>query len=103
MRILVVVYIGIPRYSTAATATPSTSSITMAPSSTPYGIVLTHAWVFPGEFAVCWNGLVYRVKSVGAVADLEADVQAIVSTKPWSDETGMYARDPFFCRPKGNM
>lgn len=46
--------------------------------------VQTHAWVFPGEFAVCWNGLVYRVKSVGAAADLEADMRTILSSRPWS-------------------
>ncbi len=46
-------------------------------------ITQTHAWVFPGDFAVCWNGMVYRVKTAGDAADLEADVQAIVATKPW--------------------
>jgi len=46
--------------------------------------VQTHAWLFPGETAVCWNGLVYRVKSAGAVADLETDVQTVLSAKPWS-------------------
>jgi hypothetical protein len=46
-------------------------------------ITQTHAWVFPGDFAVCWNGMVYRVKTAGDAADLEADVQAILATKPW--------------------
>jgi len=42
------------------------------------GVVATHGWVLPGKpanrFAVCWNGLVYPVISVGPNADLEADV-----------------------------
>jgi hypothetical protein len=46
--------------------------------------VQTHAWVFPGEFAVCWNGLVYRVRGKSAAADLEKDVQAILSAQPFS-------------------
>ncbi len=48
----------------------------------------THGWVLPRSaklsqtgprFAVCWNGLVYPVASVGDRADLSADVQAMVS------------------------
>jgi hypothetical protein len=46
--------------------------------------VQTHAWLFPGGFAVCWDGLVYRVKTVGAVADLDSDVETILAAKPWS-------------------
>ncbi len=47
----------------------------------------THGWVLPRSakspqtgprFAVCWNGLVYPVASVGDRADLSADVQALV-------------------------
>ncbi|MGD0619194.1 MAG: hypothetical protein ABSB67_16225, partial [Bryobacteraceae bacterium] len=45
--------------------------------------VQTRAWLFPGEFAVCWNGLVYRVRSAGAAANLEKDVQTILSARPW--------------------
>lgn len=44
----------------------------------------THAWVFPGGYAVCWDGLVYRVKTVGPPADLDRDVHTIVSAHPWS-------------------
>src|SRR5579859_35119 len=33
--------------------------------------VQTHAWLFLGDFAVCWNGLVYRVRRKGPVAELE--------------------------------
>jgi hypothetical protein len=46
--------------------------------------VHTRAWLFPGDFAVCWNGLVYRVETAGSVADLAADVQTILTAKPWS-------------------
>jgi hypothetical protein len=48
------------------------------------GIVKTHGWVLPADpkekqrFAVCWNGLVYPVISVGDPADLKADVLAVV-------------------------
>ena len=46
-------------------------------------ILSTHGWVLPetpGEktrFAVTWSGLVYPTVSVGAPADLEADVKAL--------------------------
>jgi len=46
--------------------------------------VQTHAWVFPGEYAVAWNGLVYRIRAVGAPADIEQDVGAILADRPWS-------------------
>jgi hypothetical protein len=48
------------------------------------GVVPTHGWVLPshrGEkqrFAVCWNGLVYPVVSVGKPADFQADVRALL-------------------------
>jgi hypothetical protein len=47
-------------------------------------VLLTHGWVLPGRpddahrFAVCWNGLVYPVATVGARADLKADVGAAI-------------------------
>ncbi len=45
-------------------------------------IVETHGWALPAEkdgqrFAVCWNGLVYPVISVGEIADLQADAEAM--------------------------
>jgi hypothetical protein len=47
------------------------------------GIVKTHGWVLPGKekekFAVCWNGLVYPVVTVGEPADLRADIQDAIS------------------------
>jgi len=47
------------------------------------GVVETHGWVLPGKtaeiFAVCWNGLVYPVVSVGTNADLDADVTQLVT------------------------
>jgi hypothetical protein len=42
------------------------------------GVVSTHGWLLPGRgtqrFAVCWNGLVYPVVSVGSNASVTADV-----------------------------
>ncbi|HEY8077141.1 MAG TPA: hypothetical protein VIF62_23605 [Labilithrix sp.] len=42
----------------------------------------THAWVMPkhgdDDFAVAWSGLVYRVRAVGAPADLRADAEAVL-------------------------
>jgi hypothetical protein len=44
--------------------------------------VSTHGWVLPGtgerRYAVCWNGLVYPVLTVGAPADLRRDVLTVV-------------------------
>jgi hypothetical protein len=44
----------------------------------------THGWVFPGQggqkFAVCWNGLVYPVISVGAPVDVENDVAQMLKS-----------------------
>lgn len=51
------------------------------------GMVKTHGWCFApasGEkqrFAVCWNGLVYPVVSIGDKADLPADVAALCREK----------------------
>lgn len=48
------------------------------------GLLATHAWLLPGRagqrqrFAVCWNGLVYPVVSVGEPADVEADIRAVI-------------------------
>ena len=56
------------------------------------GIVKTHGWVMsaqgleippsvgkpPATYAVCWNGLVYPVESVGPKADLKADITALI-------------------------
>jgi hypothetical protein len=52
-------------------------------------IVKTHAWVLPGapsaqRFAVCWNGIVYPVNSVGNEVDPSRDVEvAIKSDEEW--------------------
>jgi len=47
------------------------------------GVVETHGWVLPGRsanrFAICWNGLVYPVVTVGTNADLDADVAGMVT------------------------
>ncbi len=41
-------------------------------------VAKTHGWVLPGgEYAVAWNGLVYRVKAVFAPADVRADIVAL--------------------------
>jgi hypothetical protein len=47
-------------------------------------LLQTHAWLFPGEFAVCWDGLVYRADSKGAAADLEKDIGTVLSSGRWS-------------------
>lgn len=40
--------------------------------------VKTHGWVLPGDqYAVAWNGLVYRVRSTGAAADVRADMKEL--------------------------
>jgi hypothetical protein len=45
-------------------------------------VMKTHGWVLPSQdkqkFAICWSGLVYPVVSVGAAADLHADVLAML-------------------------
>jgi hypothetical protein len=47
------------------------------------GVVTTHGWVLPetnsGNFAVCWNGVVYPVVNVGSMVDLTADVASLVT------------------------
>jgi len=49
------------------------------------GALRTHAGVFPGDYAVCWNGLVYHVQRIGGPADLEHDVRTSAGAEPWSD------------------
>ena len=50
------------------------------------GKVKTHGWVLPGAansnqtFAVCWNGLVYPVISVGGQVNMQADVESLVAS-----------------------
>lgn len=51
------------------------------------GSAHTRGWVLPGGIAVCWNGLVYRVKSAGELANLEADVKRIAVADPWRDRS----------------
>jgi len=47
------------------------------------GVVKTRGWVLPGQdeqrFAVCWNGLVYPVVSMGTNVDLESDARNLVT------------------------
>ncbi len=45
---------------------------------------LTRGWVFQNRYAVCWNGLVYPVQSVGPTADLEQDIRTITRFRSWS-------------------
>lgn len=49
------------------------------------GVVKVHGWVLPGmsaeKFAVCWNGMVYPVISVGTNANLETDVAMLVTNR----------------------
>ncbi len=53
-------------------------------------IVRTHGWVFPGHFAVCWNGLVYELRGVDKPANLDLDVRAIATP----DGRAPYIRQP---------
>jgi len=58
------------------------------------GALLTHAWVFSGKDAVCWNGLVYHVQRIGKPADLEQDVRTIAGAEPWSGRLFMRKAQP---------
>ena len=59
----------------------------------------THGWVLPAQagdaqrYAVCWNGLVYPLVSLGAPADLDGDIQKVLAQNVDPDSTGM-RRDP---------
>lgn len=51
----------------------------------PRFVVKTNGWILPGpttsqRFAVCWNGLVYPIVSVGNQVDLRADIDAAIKT-----------------------
>ncbi len=63
-----------------------------SPEST--GRLRTHAWVFSREYAVGWNGLIYRVLTVGPAADLDADVHIIAAAKPWSGRIPLWSEAP---------
>src|SRR5579859_6005662 len=49
------------------------------------GIIKTRGWVLPGSsnsnhtFAICWNGLVYPVVSVGAQTNLQVDMESLIN------------------------
>ena len=46
----------------------------------------THGWVVPNTtFAIAWNGLVYRARSIGAKIDLAGDVKTALAVPPSSD------------------
>ncbi len=51
------------------------------------GVAECHGWVLPAaektaqRFAVCWNGMVYPVVSVGDKADLNSDMQAVLKAR----------------------
>jgi len=47
--------------------------------------VRTHGWVLPGtkgaqRFAICWDGVIYPVTTIGAPANLAKDVQVMTGT-----------------------
>jgi hypothetical protein len=51
----------------------------------PRFVVKTTGWILPGEttsqrFAVCWNGLVYPIVSIGNEVDLSTDIYAAIKT-----------------------
>jgi len=54
----------------------------------------THGWVLPARtaesrrYAVCWNGLVYPLLSVGAPADLDGDIQKVLARNVAPDPNG---------------
>lgn len=50
----------------------------------PHDRLKTHAWVFANQYAVGWNGLVYRALTVGRRANLGRDVRMIAEAEPWS-------------------
>jgi hypothetical protein len=65
------------------------------------GNTKTHGWVLPTTtnsnqtFAVCWNGLVYPVVSVGRQMNLQADMKALVNsavTNSWRMRMALYGR-----------
>ena len=74
------------------------------PWSGDSGVVPTHGWVLPRtggtgqHFAVCWNGLVYPVVSVGERVDLSADVQAIVKADAdrQAEQKKAHPTEPYF-------
>lgn len=49
------------------------------------GVVTTHGWVLPstniGRFAICWNGLVYPVASVGTNVNFDSEAATMVADK----------------------
>jgi hypothetical protein len=48
--------------------------------------IKTHGWIFPNTshsnqmFAICWNGLVYPVVSVGAQTNLQTDMESLIDS-----------------------
>ena len=65
------------------------------------GVVECHGWVLPAadkaaqQFAVCWNGLVYPVVSVGDKADFKADIRALVKADDDARQRGRKATRTF--------
>lgn len=65
-------------------------------------ITKTHGWILPGaigtqRFAVCWNGLVYPIVSIGNEADLHLDVDnAIKSDEEVRAKRASDSSMPFF-------
>ena len=56
----------------------------------------THGFVFANDaWAVAWNGLVYRVKSVGPAADFRADMKPILDTDTAKDHFPTTAEEFF--------
>jgi len=68
------------------------------------GVVTVHGWVLPAtpgttaRFAVGWNGLVYPVVSVGAPAEVNADILALlkVEDKARAEYTRIHPGFPFY-------
>jgi hypothetical protein len=61
------------------------------------GVVKVHGWVIPTapenhqSFAICWNGLVYPVVSIGTNADLRGDILAAIKANQEPSQCKLFA------------
>ncbi len=65
-----------------------------APTANSDDHVQTHGWVFHDQYAVCWNGSVYRVFTVGPMVDLDRDVRMVAGAQPWSGLIRVWTERP---------
>lgn len=68
----------------------------------------THGWVLPAQagesrrYAVCWNGLVYPLVSIGASANLDGDIQIIIAQNP-APNPEWQRQDPSMPSPRDSV